>query len=237
MIPKIIHYCWFGNGELSSSEICCIESWRKFCPDFEIRLWNESNFDINFCEFTKIAYKQKKYAFVSDVARIYALYSEGGVYLDTDMLLINQLPEKFLSFNLFLGKESKSLYNAAILGSAKENIILKQMLNYYINSSSSIFQNQLIPQIITKELSSYNESVDFNSFPPDYFYPLPYQLRYFHYNQFLTRNTIAVHLWNLSWKNTPTLSLRDKFLRYIKYCVSYFYIPQSFKDFASKSFY
>ena len=73
MIPKTIHYCWFGKGEMTSLEKKCIASWKKYCPDYQIKLWNEENFPIDYCEFTKEAYRIGKYAFVSDVARLYAI--------------------------------------------------------------------------------------------------------------------------------------------------------------------
>lgn len=222
---------------MSSMERRCIKSWKEKCPEYEIKLWNEDNFDIEYCEFTKIAYQERKYAFVSDVARIYALYTEGGMYLDTDMLLLTELPDSILNLDFFIGKESKVLYNAAILGSSKGSVILKDVLDYYLNSNYFVFRDQLIPNIITKKLLNYVEGVDFVSFLPDYFYPLPYQLRKFHYKKFLTNNSLAVHLWSLSWKDHPSLSLNERILRYLKYYLSYFYIPKSFEDYTKKSFY
>ncbi len=88
MIPKTIHYCWFGRGPLPRLAFECIESWRKFLPDHEIKLWNEDNFDINICHYTSQAYKAGKYAFVSDYARFWILYNHGGIYFDTDVKLL-----------------------------------------------------------------------------------------------------------------------------------------------------
>ena len=85
MIPKTIHYCWFGKNELSDIAKKCINSWRKFCPDFEIKEWNETNYNINSCLFVKEAYEAKKWAFVSDYARLDIIYNEGGIYLDLDV--------------------------------------------------------------------------------------------------------------------------------------------------------
>ena len=85
MIPKVLHYIWFGGSELPELERKCIESWSKIMPDWEIRRWDESNFDINQCEFCREAYASKKWAFVSDYARYRILYSEGGILLDTDV--------------------------------------------------------------------------------------------------------------------------------------------------------
>jgi len=84
MIPKLIHYCWFGHNNISELGLRCIESWKKELPDFELKKWDETNFPIDDYSFAKEAYRQEKYAFVADVARLYALQHEGGVYLDTD---------------------------------------------------------------------------------------------------------------------------------------------------------
>ena len=85
MIPKVIYYCWFGHNQKSKEIEMCMESWRKVCPEREWRIVeiNETNFDINFCNFTREAYAQKKWAFVSDVARLWAIYTYGGYYFDT----------------------------------------------------------------------------------------------------------------------------------------------------------
>lgn len=85
MIPKIIHYCWFGRGEMPELALRCIESWHRFLPDYDYKLWNEDNFDINCNAYVKEAYEAKKYAFVTDYVRLYALYTEGGIYMDTDV--------------------------------------------------------------------------------------------------------------------------------------------------------
>ena len=90
-MEKIIHYCWFGGKPLPKLAKKCIKSWKKFLPDFEIREWNETNFDINITKFSKQAYDAKKWAFVSDVARIYALKNYGGIYFDTDMIITKNI--------------------------------------------------------------------------------------------------------------------------------------------------
>ena len=91
MIPKIIHYCWFGGKPLPKDVEQCIASWRKHCPDYEIRQWNESNFDVMAHPFTKAAYEAKSWAFVSDYARLKVVYEHGGIYLDTDVELCKSL--------------------------------------------------------------------------------------------------------------------------------------------------
>ena len=84
-IPKIIHYCWFGDGPISPESRKCMESWKKYCPDYKIIEWNEQNFDISQNRYAQQAYEAKKYAFVSDYVRLAVLYEYGGIYLDTDV--------------------------------------------------------------------------------------------------------------------------------------------------------
>lgn len=104
MIPKIIHYCWFGKGLMPKSQKDCIEKWKKILPEYEIKRWDESNFDYNICEYSSEAYKAKKYAYVSDVARCYALSKFGGIYLDTDVELFENF-ENYLVYNFFTAME------------------------------------------------------------------------------------------------------------------------------------
>ena len=104
VIPKIIHYCWFGGNELSELAKKCISSWRKYCPDYEIIEWNESNFDINLCQYVREAYKEKKWAFVSDYARFWILYNFGGIYMDTDVELIKSIDD-LVEYGSYMGCE------------------------------------------------------------------------------------------------------------------------------------
>lgn len=90
-IPKVIHYIWFGNNDLPEEAIACIESWKKFCPDYEIKRWDESNFDLSSNNYVKQAYEAKKWAFVSDYARLWILVNEGGIYMDTDVEVLKSL--------------------------------------------------------------------------------------------------------------------------------------------------
>ena len=93
MIPKFVHYCWFGRGELTPLAKKCIASWRLFFPGYEIKEWNEDNFDVNIIPYTADAYKAGKYAFVSDYARFWVLYHFGGVYFDTDVEVIRPMDD------------------------------------------------------------------------------------------------------------------------------------------------
>ena len=104
MIPKIVHYCWFGRGDMPPVVKWCMKSWKKYLPDYTFKLWNEDNFDVNSVEFVREAYLKKKYAFVADYVRLYALYNEGGVYLDSDEKVLRPLDE-FLTYDFVAAHE------------------------------------------------------------------------------------------------------------------------------------
>ena len=105
MIPKIIHYCWFGRNPLPELAQKCIASWKKYLPDYEIKEWNEDNFDVNIIPYTAEAYAAKKYAFVSDYARFWILYKYGGIYFDTDVEVIRPIDDIIAKGN-FMGCET-----------------------------------------------------------------------------------------------------------------------------------
>ena len=118
MIPKIIHYCWFGGNPLPELAQKCIESWRTYCPDYEIKRWDETNFDVNCCDYVRKAYEVKMWAFVSDYARFKILYENGGVYFDTDVELIKPIDD-LLAKGSFMGlEESDKVFVAPGLGLA-----------------------------------------------------------------------------------------------------------------------
>lgn len=133
MIPKIIHYCWFGKNPLPKQVLHCIESWKKFLPDYEIKEWNEDNFDVNEIQFTREAYRLKRYAFVSDYVRIYALYHEGGIYIDTDVEVLKSFGNK-IDNRSFMGIELRGRQIAtAVLGSEPKEKWAADMMCYYQN--------------------------------------------------------------------------------------------------------
>lgn len=138
MIPKIIHYCWFGNNELPQQQKDFIKQWKEICPDWEIKLWNENNFNISEHPFAASAYSKQKYAFVSDYVRTWVLYKFGGVYLDTDIELKHSL-NPFLNCEAFSCFETKGIaFTSAVWGSIKEHSLTAKMLNYYNNNSFNI---------------------------------------------------------------------------------------------------
>lgn len=132
MIPKIIHYCWFGGKKKPENVEQYILSWKNKCPDYEIREWNENNFDIKSNCFCKEAYEKKKWAFVSDYARLAILYKYGGIYMDTDVEVIKPF-DNLLTYQAFLCFESSKMVSIGTLGAKKESFLIKDLLNVYNN--------------------------------------------------------------------------------------------------------
>ncbi len=133
MIPKIVHYCWFGKGEKSDIIKKCMETWKRNCPDYEFMEWNETNFDVNMCEFTKGAYENKKWAFVSDVARLTALKKYGGFYIDTDVeILAEGALDKYLDYKRVLAFETERRINTGLFfGCQKNDEIIDRFFKCY----------------------------------------------------------------------------------------------------------
>lgn len=132
MIPKTIHYCWFGRGEKPELAQKCIESWKKFCPDYEIIEWNEDNFDITSNLYVKQAYEARKFAFVTDYVRLWAMYHHGGIYMDTDVEVLKSLDE-YLHHDAFSGFESQTKINTGTLASVKGFPLFAELLADYDN--------------------------------------------------------------------------------------------------------
>lgn len=153
MIPKRLHYCWFGKNEKSSLINTCISSWKKYCSDYEIIEWNEDNFDLSINRFAKEAYEMKKYAFVSDYVRLYVLNEYGGIYVDTDLEIRKNI-DVFLNNRAFSSFESKEYIQTAIMGAEKGHPWIKELLDYYVNKpfvlNDKILDMTPNPVIITK---------------------------------------------------------------------------------------
>lgn len=164
LIPKIIHYCWFGNNEKSKKIKKTIDEWKKNLKDYTFVEWNEGNFDIeNSCKFVKDAYKQKKWAFVSDYARIKALIEYGGIYLDTDVEVLKPF-DKYLNNKLFISQESDNSLCTAVIGSIKDNEILKKFLNEYENEQFNFSRNIEPNSVKIKKFleNTYSIKINFN---------------------------------------------------------------------------
>ena len=140
-IPKKIHYVWVGKNEKPKKIQKCMKTWNKYLGDYEIKEWNENNFDISSHSFVKAAYVAKKWAFVSDYIRAYAIYNEGGIYLDTDVLLVDSLDD-LLQNKAFVGFENDTHPFTAVFGAEKGHPFIKEMLDYYNSCDNSFnFEN------------------------------------------------------------------------------------------------
>ena len=131
MIPKKIHYCWFGKNRLPDKAVKCINSWKKYCPDYEIIEWNEDNFDVRQNGYTEFTYDNRKFAFLSDYARLQIVLKEGGLYFDVDVEIIRPLDE-LLVHKAFFGFETEEYVNTGVgFGAEANNLIVAGMLREY----------------------------------------------------------------------------------------------------------
>lgn len=157
MIPKIIHYCWFGGKPKPDVVQAYIDSWRRFCPDYEIREWNESNFNINENAYCREAYEAKKWAFVSDYARVKVLYNHGGIYIDTDVEFVRSF-DSLLDDKIVMGFENNHMVSTGTIGSEVHNEFLSEILQEYskrhfVNPDGSLDMMtnvQLITELLTR---------------------------------------------------------------------------------------
>ena len=217
MIPRTIHYCWFGEGPMPEKEQKCIETWKKFFPDFEIKRWDESNFDYSSCKFSRQAYSEKKYAFVSDYARAKLLYEYGGLYFDTDVEIIKEFPESVMKLfsneestsgiKYFMGFERRHFIGTAVMAVEKGNEIIKKLLDYYEQhdflmedgSIDNIANVSILTDIMRKyglELGGEKQVVEgFEIFNREYFYPKKLGEEDFR----VTDETCAIHKYSSSW--------------------------------------
>lgn len=208
-IPKIIHYCWFGGKPLPKSAIKCINSWKKFFPDYEIREWNESNFDVNMIPYTREAYAAKKYAFVSDFARFWVLHEHGGVYFDTDVEVIRPMDD-IIAKGAYLGMENYTSINPGLgMASPQGQPFTKWYINYFSDKHFVTEQASMIP-VISKKLSeigcTYADTMQelFFDGSPIYIYPPSV----FNPKSFITgiinidSDTRSIHHYDMSWFDT-----------------------------------
>lgn len=208
MIPKRIHYCWFGHGEMPQQVVDCIASWHKVMPDWEYKLWNEDNFDVNSNSYAKEAYEAGKYAFVSDFARLKVLESEGGVYLDTDVEVFRSF-DGLLDRRAFAGIEGSKHQpvGTCVMASEPHGKWVTQMLEVYQNRHfivNGIPDQTTNVQFITaimvangfRQDGSEQDYLDLHVFPVDYFSPRHTTGEYIR-----TANTYCEHKGMASWSN------------------------------------
>ena len=210
MIPKIIHYCWFGGNPLPKSAQKFIRSWKKYFPDYEIKEWNEQNFDVNSILYTQQAYERKKYAFVSDYARFHILHQYGGLYFDTDVEVIKPM-EDLLAKGAFMGieKDADKVGVAAGLGLAAEpNMpIYKEIVDHYHQVPFVDEDGNQIPGTVVKHVTDVliqkgfvlkdeiQHVADIWIYPNDFFNPLEDATG----KLTITSNTRSIHWYSKTW--------------------------------------
>ena len=228
MIPKVIHYCWFGRGPLPKLAKRCIQSWEKFLPEYQIKQWNEDNFDINCCQYVAEAYREKKYAFVSDFVRFHVLYEEGGIYFDTDVEVIKSF-DSILGNGAFMGCENsvakgETLRVAPGLGIGAEPGLpfFKEMIDMY--KGQSFYKEDGSMNLIT--IVSYTSNnlrthglIDkdiiqticgITIYPKDYFCPMDNRT----HKIVITPKTVSIHYYAGSWiDDSPNITFRKWLLR------------------------
>lgn len=185
MIPKVIHYCWFGRNPLPKSALKCIKSWRRHCSDYEIKEWNEDNFDVNSIPFTEQAYSRGKYAFVSDYARFLILHTHGGLYFDTDVEIIKPIDD-IVACGPFMGieKDAPGVNPGLGLAAEKGEPIYKEIIDHYATLSFVDSAGNQIPGTVVKhttdvlkrhgfkEEDCFQSIAGINIYPNEYFNPL-----------------------------------------------------------------
>lgn len=221
MIPKVIHYCWFGRGEKPKLFKKCLKSWKKYCPDYEIIEWNEDNFDINSNLYVRQAYENRKFAFVTDYVRLYVIYTYGGIYMDTDVEVTKNL-DAFLSEQAFSGFENDTEIPTGIMAGEKGLSVFADLLTYYDNRPFITAEGKMdittnviiITEMLSKkgfEPNGKYQVVDgFALYPKDYFCPKDYNGGEIN----ITQNTAAIHHFDGSWQ--PSESRKSSKRRYRK---------------------
>ncbi|MGP1593877.1 MAG: glycosyltransferase family 32 protein [Treponema sp.] len=221
MIPKVIHYCWFGGNPLPELAIRCIRSWRTYCPDYEIKEWNESNYDVHKIPYTAQAYEAKKYAFVSDYARFDILYQYGGIYFDTDVEVLKPIDE-LLECGAFFGFETLGFVNPGVgFAAPPHHEFCAAVLNSYVDESfitvHGTYNLTTIVDRATDILKKYGLSkkntiqhiLNTTIYPIDYFNPKNPQTGVIT----ITDNTYTIHHFAASW----TTPLRRRYMHLYKW--------------------
>lgn len=219
MIPKKIHYCWFGRGEKPKLAKKCIESWKKYCPDYEIIEWNEDNFDVNMCEYTKYCYKNGKWAFLSDYVRLNVVNEYGGLYFDTDVEVVRKFDE-LLEYDAFFGFENEKYVASGLgFGAIANHPTIVAMLQEYMNlldGAETEIQMIGCPTLNTNALLKYGLKLNGQRqhiagaeiFPIEYFNPYEDATGILR----KTNNTYSIHWYAksaLDWK----LKLQSKIMK------------------------
>lgn len=217
MIPKKIHYIWFGKKNKNKLTEICINSWKRTLIDYEIIEWNEENIDIeklcNSNKFFKKCYELKLWAFVSDYLRLYILYNEGGIYLDTDVEVLKKYDE-LLNNQVFMGFEEGEYIGTSVIGSEKHNPLIKRLLNFYDNEIWNVdfYNNPIIFKfLLDKEPEIFRECTIYEK---EYFSPYTIGKEYTSIVE--EKNTYSIHWYTNNWNLTRKayIFLNTKHLRF-----------------------
>lgn len=207
MIPKIIHYCWFGRGPKPKEASRFIDGWRRLHPEFKVVEWNEDNFDVGCCTYVREAYERRKFAFVSDYARGLALLKVGGVYLDTDVELVGRL-DPFLRHEAFFGFEEANLIATSTIGCRPGHPVIQAYLDQYrarkfvrpdgscdLMTNVTVMNRLLLRQGLRPDGSQQELAGGIACYPMQYFSPLDYIRRIDHRDN----RTVAIHHYQHTW--------------------------------------
>ena len=220
-IPKVIHYCWFGKGEMPKLAQKCIKSWKKYCPDYEIICWNEDNFDITQNRYAHEAYQAKKWAFVTDYVRLKVVYEYGGIYLDTDVELLKSL-DGLLENSGFLGFDENGIVATGLgFGAEKGNHIVGAFLQDY-NETPFVLQDgsydftpcpdrntAALQRLGMDTTNTSQQFMDMVFLPKEYLCPKGLYDVFAH----KTKNTYSIHHYVASW--TSKTAKRTTFFKRI----------------------
>lgn len=206
MIPKIIHYCWFGRGPKPEVFEKCFASWKQYMPDFQIIEWNEENTDLDSCHFLRDAYNQKKWAFVSDVVRLQAVYRMGGIYMDTDVELFQSLND-YLEYDGFFFFQNHSQINTGMgFGACAQNQLIAEMLTDY---ERTVFSTDRLNQLATPVLNTATIQRAIPDFLPSSQNQLCRNMLFVHYEDYYQR---ATHYGTFGWQTEE----QKKLLKFAK---------------------
>lgn len=223
MRSKIIHYCWFGPNKLPPLELSCVDSWKRFLPDYELRLWNERNFDFSSSRYAMQAYEVGKYAYVSDYVRTVVLYEYGGIYLDTDMEIRAGFRELIEKYDNVLGFLTSRQIGAGVISLCEHSPLMKSFMEYYNrdfikNGVMNLCDNTgVLTELLRRQGLVMNRCTqkvnDIVVLSREYFYP-----KKISDNEFkITENTVAVHHASGSWMSERQRRRGSSFF-WIKFC-------------------